>query len=299
MSVLKEKKLFLLDMDGTIYIDDNLFDGVIEFLNYVKNIGGIYIFLTNNSSKSVTKYIEKLKKLGIDSNCDDFLTSTDATIIYLKQMQYKKIYAFGTESFREQLSGAGLNITQSLDDKIDCLCMGFDTELTFNKLEDACMLLNRKIDYIATNPDVVCPTSYGYVPDCGSVCEMLYNATSRRPRFIGKPEPEMIYLALDKTGFTKEQTIIFGDRLYTDIKSGFNAGIDTVFVLSGEGTMVDVAKSLIKPSYIFKDIKEYFCSVYCNGSGVTDKFLDSERSEAKRYTQKSNKNERLGSRDSN
>ena len=103
--------------------------------------------------------------------------------------------------------------------------MGFDTELTFQKLEDACILLNKGVDYIATNPDWVCPTWYGFVPDCGSVSQMLYNATKRNPIFIGKPQPEMINLAIEKSGFKKEEAIIFGDRLYTDIASGVNANV--------------------------------------------------------------------------
>ena len=136
--------------------------------------------------------------------------------------------------------------------------MGFDTELAFQKLEDACILLNRGVDYIATNPDWVCPTWYGYVPDCGSVSQMLYNATKRMPKFIGKPEPEMALLAMEKTGFSKEETALFGDRLYTDIACGVNAGISAVFVLSGEGTMEDVEASDVKPSFIYKDIKEIY-----------------------------------------
>ncbi len=252
---LKDKKLFLLDMDGTVYLDDRLFDGTLDFLDYVKNIGGKYIFLTNNSSKSVDKYIEKLEKLGIVSCKDDFLTSTDATVLDLKKRNYNKIYAFGTSSFREQLEKSGLPITDKLSEGIDCLCMGFDTELTFKKLEDACILLNRGVDYIATNPDWVCPTWYGFVPDCGSVSEMLYNATKRRPRFIGKPNPEMPLLAVEKYGFKKEDTVVIGDRLYTDIACGVNAGISTVFVLSGEGKLEDIAESNVKPEYVYDDIK--------------------------------------------
>lgn len=253
---LKEKKLFLLDMDGTIYLDDDLFDGTIEFLEHIKQINGRYVFMTNNSSKSVDKYIEKLAKLGIKSEADDFLTSTNATVLYLKKKNYKKIYAFGTTSFKEQLQDADLPITDILCDDIDCLCMGFDTELTFQKLEDACILLNRGIDYIATNPDWVCPTWYGFVPDCGSVAGMLFNATKRKPRFIGKPEPEMAYLAMEKFGFSKDETVVIGDRLYTDIACGVNAGIDSVFVLSGEGTEEDLKTSETKPAYVHKNIKE-------------------------------------------
>ena len=256
MKDLKNARLFLLDMDGTIYLDNDLFDGVTDFLAHIKAIGGKYLFLTNNSSKSVNKYIEKLSALGIPTTADDFLTSTDATIVYLKPKNYKKIYAFGTTSFKEQLKAANLPITDRLEDDIDCLLMGFDTELTFKKLEDACILLNRGVDYIATNPDFVCPTWYGSVPDCGSVSEMLFNATKRRPKFIGKPQPEMALLAVEKTGFSREETALIGDRLYTDIACGVNAGVNSVFVLSGEGTLEDLKTSDVKPDYIFKDIKE-------------------------------------------
>lgn len=258
MERLKNKKLFLLDMDGTIYLDNELFDGTLDFLNHVKKIGGKYIFLTNNSSKSVNKYVEKLKSLGIDANEDDFLTSTNATVLYLKKKSYKKIYAFGTESFVSQLKDASLPVTTELEDDIDCLLVGFDTELTFKKLEDACILLGRDVDFIATNPDWVCPTWYGFVPDCGSVCEMLYNATKKRPVFIGKPQPEMALLAMEKTGYSKEETVLMGDRLYTDIACGVNAGISTIFVLSGEGTLKDMAESDKKPSYVFENIREIY-----------------------------------------
>ena len=256
MDKLKELRLFLLDMDGTIYLDDDLFDGTIDFLNYVKQIGGRYMFMTNNSSKSVDKYIEKLAKLGICATEDDFLTSTNATIPVLKKAGYKKVYAFGTKSFKEQLREADIPITDTLSDDIDCLCMGFDTELAFQKLEDACILLNRGVDYIATNPDWVCPTWYGSVPDCGSISTILHTATGRMPRFIGKPQPEMVYLAMEKAGFNKEHTAVVGDRLYTDIACGVNAGISTIFVLSGEGTMDDVEKGETKPEFIFKNIRE-------------------------------------------
>lgn len=255
MGDLKNKKLFLLDMDGTIYLDNELFDGTIDFLNHVKSIGGKYIFLTNNSSKSVEKYIDKLASFGIKATEDDFLTSTNATVTYLKAKAYNKIYAFGTESFRQQLSESGFNITCELTDDIDCLCMGFDTELTFKKLEDACILLNRGVDYIATNPDWVCPTWYGSVPDCGSISQILETATGRKPRFIGKPQPDMAYLAMEKTGFSADETVLIGDRLYTDIACGINAGISTIFVLSGEGTMDDLKNSDAKPEFIYDDIK--------------------------------------------
>ena len=258
LETLKNKKLFLFDMDGTIYLDNDLFDGVIDLLSHIKQIGGKYLFLTNNSSKSVDKYVEKLKNLNIVSTKEDFLTSVDATIFYLKGKNYNKIYALGTKSFKEQLKNSGLNIVDCLVDGIDCLLMGFDTELSFSKLEDACKLLNNGVDYIATNPDLVCPTSYGYVPDCGSVAIMLENATKRKPTYIGKPEPKMVEMALEKSGFSKDQAVLIGDRLYTDIACGVNAGISTIFVLSGEGTLEDLETSEKKPTYVLKDVQELY-----------------------------------------
>ena len=256
MSDIKQKRLFLLDMDGTIYLDDHLFDGTLDFLDYVKSIGGRYLFLTNNSSKGIDKYVEKLAKLGIEATADDFLTSTDATIAYLLPKNHKKIYAFGTESFRRQLSDAGLPITDKLEEGIDCLCLSNDWELSFKKLEDACiLLLKHDVEYIATNPDWVCPTWYGSVPDCGSFAEMLWRATGKRPKFIGKPEPDMVYLALEKTGYGKDDAMVVGDRLYTDIACGVNAGIASAFVLSGEGTLADLEASDKKPTFVFDNIR--------------------------------------------
>lgn len=252
---LAEKKLFLLDMDGTIYLDEQLFDGTKPFLEDVRRSGGRYLFLTNNSSKSVSAYIAKLARLGIPSTREDFLTSVDALIAHLQGMPpFHCCYVFGTESFRSQLATAGVPVTTERRDDVDCLLMGFDTELTFQKLEDACILLGKGVPYIATNPDWVCPTWYGFVPDCGSVAEMLFRATGRRPLVIGKPQPAMAQLAITQTGYTPEQTLMVGDRLYTDIAAGVNAGVDTAFVLSGEGTMADLAASEVKPTWVFQDI---------------------------------------------
>lgn len=258
MEKLKDIKLFLLDMDGTIYLGDKLFDGTVDFLDYVKEVGGRYMFLTNNSSTSTDRYIKKLAGMGISVGKEDFFTSVDATVLYLRGKGYKKVYALGTESFKMQLSDEGISITEEVDDDVDCLCMAYDTELTYKKLEDACKLLNRDIEYIATNPDWVCPTSYGYAPDCGSFAEMLFRATGRKPKFIGKPEPEMVRYAMERAGFSEKETAILGDRLYTDIKCGVNAKITTVFMLSGEGTESDIKEYKVYPDYIFKNIRELY-----------------------------------------
>ncbi len=257
---LKDKKLFLLDMDGTIYLDTELFDGTLDFLSEVKANGGRYLFVTNNSSKSTDAYVEKLARIGIDATPDEFLTSTDATCIYLNNTYPgKKFYSFGTASFTDQLRSFGINAVCDIEDDIFGLVISNDTELTFKKLDDASrLLLNDNLVYIATNPDWVCPTSYGYVPDCGSFCEMLKRATGREPIFIGKPHPEMLLLAIDKFGYTKDECVMVGDRLYTDIASGVNAGIDTVFMLSGEGTLADLDNSEVKPTYVMDNIRELF-----------------------------------------
>ena len=256
---LRQKKLYLLDMDGTLYLDDDVFTHCLDFLNAVKAGGGQYLYLTNNSSKSVDKYVEKMNRIHIPATADDFFTSTDAACVFLKNNYHgKKIYALGTKSFRDQLLSAGFPITDHLEDDIDCLLMGFDTELTFQKLEDACILLGRGVDYFATNPDWVCPTAYGYVPDCGSVSQMLFNATKRKPRFIGKPEPDIALLAIKKAGCRPEDTVLIGDRIYTDIACGVNAGITTVLVFSGETTKEDWEKSEVKPTYTAQDIAEIY-----------------------------------------
>lgn len=254
---LKNKKLFLLDMDGTLYLDETLFDGAADFLRHIRESGGRYRFLTNNSSKSVNAYVEKMTRLGIPAVAEDFLTSVDALILYLREKRWeaKRFYVCGTQSMKSQLRAAGFTVTEECDEA-DALLMGFDTELTFRKLEDACILLGRGVEYVATNPDWVCPTRYGYVPDCGSVCEMLYRATGRRPFVIGKPKPEMPLLAMKAAGYSPEETVLVGDRLYTDIASGANAGIDTVLVLSGEAKEADVPASEIKPTFVLQNVKE-------------------------------------------
>lgn len=255
---LKDKKLFLLDMDGTIYLDNDLFDGTIDFLSEVKARGGRYLFVTNNSARSTDAYVKKLASIGIPACEDDFLTSTDATILYIQQKYSgRKFYCIGTRSFYEQLTAAGIDVVTELCEGIDGIVMGNDQELNFKKLEDACRLLCKDMIYIATNPDWVCPTAFGYVPDCGSFAEMIWRATGKRPHFIGKPRPEMLTLAMDKFGYTKEESVMVGDRVYTDIASGYNAGIDTIFVLSGEGTMAD-ADCDTPPTYIFNNIREIY-----------------------------------------
>ena len=254
---IRSMKLFLFDMDGTLYLGDRLFGFTTALLRRIRETGGRYLFMTNNSSKSVEDYIRKLGKLGIAADREDFITSAQATAWYLLQHHPDKpLYVCGTASFKEELRLAGLTVTEDAD-QAECIVMGFDTELTFQKLEDVSrMLCTRDLPYIATNPDYVCPTEFGSVPDCGSVSDMLYNVSKKRPLFIGKPSPLMPQLAMKKWGVTPEETVVIGDRIYTDIKSGLNAGTLTILVMSGETTTEILESSEDKPHIVMQDAGE-------------------------------------------
>lgn len=261
--ILRGKKLYLFDMDGTLYLGDRLYDFTIELLKTLKTTGRKYLFMTNNSSKSVEDYIKKLEKLGIPAVREDFITSSQATAYYLKQHHWgKKLYVCGTRSLKRELELEGFTVTESVEET-ECIVMGFDTELTFQKLHDVSYLLltRESIPYIATNPDYVCPTEFGSVPDCGSVCDMIYNATKKRPVVIGKPSPLMPLLAMEQHGFAKEETAVVGDRIYTDVKSGLNAGITGILVMSGETTPEILAASEDKPHLVLKDAGEILSAI--------------------------------------
>lgn len=255
---VQKMKLYLFDMDGTLYLGNKLYDFTIELLQTIKKNGGKYLFMTNNSSKSVNDYVKKLKKLGIETTRDDFMTSSQATAYYLhKHHEGKKMYVCGTESLKEELRMEGFTVTTVLDE-VECIVMGFDTELTFQKLHDVSYLLLTKpeLPYIATNPDLVCPTEFGSVPDCGSVCIGIKNATGKEPVVIGKPSPLMPQLAMEKLGIQKDEACVVGDRIYTDVKSGLNAGITGILVLSGETTLEILNESPDKPHLVLQDAGE-------------------------------------------
>lgn len=255
--MFKGINLFLFDMDGTLYLGDNLFGFTKELLAQIKAKGKRYMFMTNNSSKSVSAYIEKLKRLGIESTKEDFITSSQATAYYLKKHHKSaRLYVCGTKSLKQELMENGFTVTENIDD-VDCIVMGYDTELDYKKLWDVSyMLTTRNLPYIATNPDYVCPTEWGSVPDCGSVCDMIFNATGKRPLFIGKPEPLMPQLAMEQYGYKPQETAVIGDRIYTDVKSGVNAGTLAVLVMSGETDVEILQKSDVKPDIVLSDASE-------------------------------------------
>lgn len=256
---LKDKKLFLFDMDGTIYRENDLFDGAIELFNEIKARGGHFAFITNNPTKSVKDYIKKLNNLGIDGiDKDNFFTSAQASLMIFKEkFGDKLVYAQGTRSFITELKEGGLNLTEEYTDKAHAVLVSFDTELTADKLRHTCKILTlHDIPYYATNPDWVCPVDFGSIPDCGSMCVGIEYATGKKPIFIGKPEPTMILELMKKFNCSKQETLVVGDRVYTDVASGINAGVDAICVLSGEATVKDIEESAIKPTFTLNSIKD-------------------------------------------
>ncbi len=255
---LKYKKLFLFDIDGTVSVGNEFIPGAKELLEYILKSGGKYIFITNNSTKSVNDYIFKFNTMGLKTTEENFVTAASASVKYLREKYCgRKIYTIGTKSFVSELKNNGINAIEEFDDNISCVLVGFDNELTYEKIETACRILSlTNADYAATNPDLVCPAPFGFIPDCGSICRMISEAVKKEPVFIGKPERLIVDMCLEKTGCTKEETVIAGDRLYTDILLGVKNDIDTIAVLTGETSREEIKLSPYKPKYVFNSAKE-------------------------------------------
>ncbi len=255
---LSSIKLFLFDMDGTLYLGDRLFPFTAGLLGTIRARGKKYLFMTNNSSRSVGDYIRKLDRIGIPSEYGDYITSSQATVWYLRREHPgRRLYVCGTASLKAEFEEAGLAVVSDADEA-ECVVMGYDTELDYKKLWDVSRILTERpeMPYIATNPDLVCPTEFGFVPDCGSVCMMIKNATGRTPVVIGKPEPLMPRLAMEREGVTPRECAVVGDRIYTDVKSGLNAGCAGILVMSGETTPEILAGSVDRPDLVLGDAGE-------------------------------------------
>lgn len=256
-SLLKNKKLWLFDLDGTVYLTDKLYNGAIELFDFYINNNINYVFITNNSSLGTDKYVKKINKLGIKATKKNFYTSVDATISLLKK-KYKDelIYAQGTKSFIKTLKKADLNVITKYNDDIKCVIVGFDNELTTKKLETTCRVLRLDVPFYATHLDLTCPSKFGLVPDCGSMCFAIENATGKKPIAVGKPSPSMIIEAMKVFNVKKEDAIVVGDMLDTDIMAAKNSEVDSVLLLSG-GTDIKIYQNRdIKANYILKDIEE-------------------------------------------
>lgn len=269
MTDLKKIKYFLLDMDGTIYLDRTLFDGTLDFLNLLKEQGKRAIYITNNSSKSVDAYMEKLASLGITSAPEDFYTSSQALVYNLnKHCPGCRLFLLGTPSLAAYLMDAGFTLineyTETPEQRPDYVVLAYDTTLTYQKLADACHYIVEDVPYWATHPDMVCPFTKDFsLPDAGAFMACIKAATKgRTPSFIaGKPEPYMIQMFMEKQGCSKSEIAVVGDRLNTDIQSAKNAGVTSICVLTGETKQADITCSNVQPDYVLNSIRDLYDAI--------------------------------------
>lgn len=263
MDKLKNCELFLFDMDGTLYLGDDVYPGAIDLMNDLPALGKKYIYLTNNSSRAGEDYITRLNRLGFPCLRENVFTSGMATGMYLNQRHPgAKVYLAGTKAFHRELKSYGIDLVndeygRTDADTVDVVVQGFDTELVYEKLDKACHFLRRGAVFIAANPDWVCPMPNDEVlPDCGSICALLTASSGVKPNYIGKPNRNMVDVISAMTGVSNEKICCVGDRLYTDIAVAQNAGAVSVLVLSGETdqAMVDAAER--KPDYVLPSVRE-------------------------------------------
>jgi len=258
---LAKKKLFLFDIDGTIAVGNTLYKGSRELLAYIDRIGGSSYFITNNSTKSGSDYVTKFREAyDLEVTKDKFVTSGYMALLFLKEhYAHEKIFVMGTESFITELQKNGLIITQTICPDIACVVVAYDSELTYDKLcETSHVLETMDIPFYATNPDLRCPIDFGFIPDCGAMCNLLTATTDKVPKYLGKPNPAIVDLCLSASGFSREETLVVGDRLYTDIACGINGHVDTCVLLSGEAKKEDLQDTPYKPTYIFENVEELY-----------------------------------------
>ena len=252
---LRRCRLFVLDMDGTLYLGDEVFDGAVDFIRTLEQTERRYIYLTNNSSRAGEDYIPRLRSMGFPCARENVFSSGMATAMYLNEHHHgAKVCLVGNAALRRELESFGIALDEQ---NADVVVAGFDTELTFAKLDRAVHYLRRGAPFIACNPDYVCPMPAGEVlPDCGSICALLTAASGRTPTYIGKPNRSILDILSAKTGVPTDRICCVGDRLYTDIAVGVNAGAVTVAVLSGETTPDEILASDIKPDYVFPGVAD-------------------------------------------
>ncbi len=247
---LKPIRCFLLDMDGTFYLGNQLIEGSLDFLSALERTGRTARFLTNNSSKSAKVYKDKLQRMGVDARYQDVITSSHAAAHYcMEQYPAGRGYLLGNPMLREELEEMGLRFTE---ENPDYVLVAFDTTLDYAKMCKVCDFIRAGKPYIATHPDFNCPTETGFIPDMGAIMAFIEASTGRKADIIlGKPYEGIVQEALRRTGFRKQEMAMVGDRLYTDVATGVHHGMTGILVLSGEATMDDVKTSDVKPDLIF------------------------------------------------
>ncbi len=246
-------KCFLLDMDGTFNLGDGLIEGSLRFIATLNELGKDYLFLTNNSSKHRRMYAEKITRLGLPTSEDKVFTAGEATAIYLQERHPStSVYVVGTPALEEEFRQYGFRLEEN-DPQL--IVLGFDTTLTYQKLWKLCDFVRAGLPYIATHPDLNCPTETGYMPDVGAMIAFVHASTGREPDLVvGKPNRMIIDALAHKYGLAIEEMAMVGDRLYTDIALGKTSGITTCLVWSGETRPEDLVDSPFQPTYTFANL---------------------------------------------
>jgi HAD superfamily hydrolase (TIGR01450 family) len=250
---IKNAAAFVLDMDGTVFLDDQLLPGAIELVAYFNRTMMPYLFLTNNSSRQRFQYAQKLNRLGLAVNEDQIFTSGEATAIFLKQQfnSIHQIYLVGTPALEQEFRQHGFELTRN---NPAAVVLGFDTTLTYEKLWQICNFIRAGLPYFATHPDINCPTLDGVMPDIGAMIAFIKASTGREPdHIIGKPNPPVVSALTTRLKLPAEKICMVGDRLYTDIALG-QAGLATVLVLSGETNAEMAVESRFKPDLMVQNL---------------------------------------------
>ncbi len=261
--MLANKKLFVFDMDGTIYLGNKVFPKAVALIKKLRANGRRVLFFTNNASHSPEFYIEKLNRLGFEADISEIMTSGDVTIEFLKtKRKGKSVYLVGTPELEKTFADAGIALTDGLSG--DIVVTSFDTTMTYEKMSRACRLIMKNAEYLSTHPDFNCPTEDGFIPDSGAVSAFVTASTGVTPKYLGKPYPETMEMICSYTGIDKSDAAIVGDRLYTDIAAGKKSGVTAVLVLTGETTSDDLKKCTEQdmPDIVFKDAGELSSAVF-------------------------------------
>lgn len=241
-----------LDLDGTIYLGGEPIEGALDFLERLNERGIRRFFLSNNSSKSVSQYLEKLTSMGVPATEEDILLSTHDLLSWLRKEGVTETYLVGTEGMREMLEGDGVRTSAQ---RPQYVVLGYDTEITYEKLSTASVHLHNGVPMVASHPDIVCPSPDGGLPDTGAYIDLFEATTGVRPVHIcGKPNPGMILHKIEELGIQPVNCAMVGDRLYTDIEMAERSGVHGILVLTGEATMSDVTQASQKPSLIVDSV---------------------------------------------
>ena len=253
-TALQKVKCFLLDMDGTFYLGNQLLPGALDFIRLLRERNIPFLFLTNNSSRTQKEYAEKLRRLGADIPESQIFTSGEATARYLaKKKPGAAIYVVGTPALEREFQEHGFHLTA---DNPDFAVLGFDTTLTYEKIWKLCDLIVAGVPYIATHPDINCPTETGFMPDIGAMMAMVATSTGKQPDvIIGKPYAPIVEALADKLGLEVGSLCMVGDRLYTDIALG-KTGLLTVLVLSGETHPEDLLDTPFQADFVMANLAE-------------------------------------------